>query len=226
MNIQRISETLIRCTIDNSELLYDYGIDSSAPQNEIIKAVQEHINDIVLECLEEEDVTPSSSLVKVNVVLTKDSNLILDINLDSNSEPDIFGKPFNAPALDDDMEAEDNPFCNLLKQMIDKVQNHLDAMEERNSKYYSEVIDEMSIYGFDTLDMVINFSKIIKDIEFDSTLYKFNDKYFLCLNKHMRKIDNVALEFGGTDSNYGNGFINEHGDLMIKKDAVKNLAML
>ena len=225
MDIRRISESLIRCTINKDELIYEYGIDVNFSNNEIMDSIREHINDIILKCLEEEDVVPSSSVINASITLTKNYDLILDINLDGNSKMNSFGhgKPLT-PTFGNE-ELEDNPFLNFLKDFLGAVDKKQEV-EEQKVENYDEPIDEKSIYGFDTLDMVINFSKIIKEIEIDSMLYKLDNRYFLYLDKHIKKIDNLALEFGGTNNSHQNGFINEHGDVLIKKDAIKNLATL
>ncbi len=88
------------------------------------------------------------------------------------------------------------------------------------------------IYKFDALDNVIDLSKAINsDYKGKSTLYKHDDKFYLLLNaKGYEKIDIVKLrlvldEFGEFVSTHkvAQGFLNEHGAVIVKTDVFKKL---
>ncbi len=88
------------------------------------------------------------------------------------------------------------------------------------------------IYKFDALDNVIHLSKAINsDYKGKSTLYKHDEKFYLLLNaKGYEKIDIVKLrlvldEFGEFVSTHkvAQGFLNEHGTVIVKTDVFKKL---
>ncbi len=88
------------------------------------------------------------------------------------------------------------------------------------------------IYKFDVLDNVIDLAKAINtDYKGKSTLYKHDEKFYLLLNaKGYEKIDIVKLrlvldEFGEFVSTHkvAQGFLNEHGSVIVKSDVFKKL---
>lgn len=96
--------------------------------------------------------------------------------------------------------------------------------------------DKISIYSFKTLDDVMNLSVRIKNIFHGSnTLYKYDKKYFLVVqndnindNIESDDIDTILSEYGEKHistviSKY---FLAEHGEIIVKKDAVKILSSI
>ncbi len=88
------------------------------------------------------------------------------------------------------------------------------------------------IYKFDDLDNVIDLSKALhNEFKGKSTLYKHEEKFYLLLNaKGYEKIDIVKLrlvldEFGDFVSTHkvAQGFLNEHGSIIVKTDVFKKL---
>ena len=88
------------------------------------------------------------------------------------------------------------------------------------------------IYSFKTLDNVISLSERLYNIyEGTNTLYKYQDRYFLSLQKDIKFIndlDFIVCEYGQKHisniiSKY---YLDEHGEVIIKNGAISILSTL
>lgn len=94
--------------------------------------------------------------------------------------------------------------------------------------------EEMNIYiySFETIDDIINLSCRIKDLtNILSVLYKFNDEYFLLIQEPFsvtNNIDYLLLEYGEKHVGHitGKYHLEEHGEIIIKSEALNILASL
>lgn len=103
-----------------------------------------------------------------------------------------------------------------------------------NSNSDTEEIDEENIYlySFKDFDDIISLSKRINDIyKGSSVLYKFNDKYYLVLQKSISfadEIEYIISEYG--EKNKSNSiskyYLLEHGEIIIKEKALEKLCNL
>ncbi len=107
-----------------------------------------------------------------------------------------------------------------------------DSKQNDNQKDKTILEKTEIIYKFDALDNVIDLSKAINnDYKGKSTLYKHDEKFYLLLNaKGYEKIDIVKLrllldEFGEFVSTHkiAQGYLNEHGSIILKTDVFKKL---
>ncbi len=115
--------------------------------------------------------------------------------------------------------------------------NFKDYMEETaHSTSYEEASqfnDQMLMYCFNNLDEVTSVAHRIQTLYFGSnSIYKYSDKYFLILNDNQSHNSSVSLlisvlsEFGeqGYSSDLNKNFLMEHGDVIIKENAIDILA--
>ena len=94
------------------------------------------------------------------------------------------------------------------------------------------VLSNVLVYSFRSFDDVCHLSNLIYDVYIGaSSLYKHDKQYFLTLSKSLVKIsDERALEcylseFGAKINNPSTfeGYLNEHGELLIEEQAVERL---
>ncbi len=92
--------------------------------------------------------------------------------------------------------------------------------------------EDIYIYSFKTLDNVISLSERLYNIyEGTNTLYKYQDRYFLSLQKDIKFIndlDFIVCEYGQKHisniiSKY---YLDEHGEVIIKNGAISILSTL
>lgn len=99
----------------------------------------------------------------------------------------------------------------------------------------SEPADMERLFSFDTLDTVINFAHQISGIyNGENSLYKDKDtlRYFLLMSRSAHDIKefgmvcNSALEYGNKESmSYARtAYLDEHFDVIIRKNAIQSLA--
>lgn len=108
-----------------------------------------------------------------------------------------------------------------------------DIKENLNINMNSDIeeIDEENIYlySFKNFDDIISLAKRISDIyKGSSILYKFNDKYYLVLQKSVSladEIEYIISEYG--EKNRSNSiskyYLIEHGEVIIKEKALEKL---
>ncbi len=115
--------------------------------------------------------------------------------------------------------------------------NKLSARKtEKNVKEFTEpssinTRENIIIFSFDNIDTVTDVSKRINS-KFKGTtiLYKNQSKYFLLLeNKKIEnyiELENILSEYGEKHISTGESkfYLKEHGEIIIKKDAIKILA--
>ena len=102
------------------------------------------------------------------------------------------------------------------------------SVKKKAGGVYSNIL----VYSFKTFDDVCRLADLIYDIYIgSSSLYKQDGQYFLTLSKsHVKIHDERALEcnlseFGTRVNNPATfeGYLNEHGDLLIEEQAVERL---
>lgn len=106
-----------------------------------------------------------------------------------------------------------------------------------NESYtYEKTSEEKNIiiYSFENLDLIYKISQILKNIYVPSSLYKYEDKYFLILENDSSEqevstdtLELILSEYGKKHistlvSKY---FISEHGEKIIKEDALEKLVV-
>ncbi|HHV97922.1 MAG TPA: adaptor protein MecA [Clostridiaceae bacterium] len=86
------------------------------------------------------------------------------------------------------------------------------------------------LYSFKSLDDVVEFAKILKpEFEGESYLYKLNNTYYLLLRSlkpfNYNRVEHLLNEYGRKISNISflEGYLNEYGELLIEKKALKIL---
>lgn len=102
--------------------------------------------------------------------------------------------------------------------------------EEEKQAYTLEEKD-VYIYSFKTLEDIISLSVRLDEYNGANMIYKYQDRYFLSLEKQGNfntNIENVISEYGqkhisNVISKY---YLDEHGEIIIKNDALKILSSI
>lgn len=110
-------------------------------------------------------------------------------------------------------------------------QSGLKSFEQQKDLEQSVQIDDIYIYSFRNLEDITRLSERIHfDYNGNNVLYKYQDRYFLALEKN-----NVIDDMEALISEYGQKhisnivskcYLDEHGEIIIKKDAIKILASI
>lgn len=104
------------------------------------------------------------------------------------------------------------------------------TFEEEKQSYTLEEKD-VYIYSFKTLEDIISLSIRLDEYNGANMIYKYQDRYFLSLEKQGNfntSIENVISEYGqkhvsNVISKY---YLDEHGEIIIKNDALKILSSI
>nr|WP_317358266.1 adaptor protein MecA [uncultured Tyzzerella sp.] len=101
-----------------------------------------------------------------------------------------------------------------------------------NEDIFIEDDEEIYIYSFKTLDDIISLSERLYNIyEGNNILYKYQDRYFLSLQKNnnfITNLDSIVSEYGQKHisniiSKY---YLDEHGEVIIKNNALSILSTI
>lgn len=138
-------------------------------------------------------------------------------------------------------EEEANEFINSGKSVEELIKEKFDVFKKlgeeakqnaakQNKKTVTLPKNNMLIFSFKDMDTTAKASLLIDKFNFNSVLYKRDNKFFLCLEKGKEEdFENAKVllnEFG--NEHLGNDisklFLGEHGKVIIKKDAVEVLS--
>lgn len=110
-------------------------------------------------------------------------------------------------------------------------QSGLKSFEQQKDFEQGVQIDDIYIYSFKNLEDITSLSERIHfAYDGDNMLYKYQDRYFLTLEKN-----NIIDDMEALISEYGQKhisnivskcYLDEHGEIIIKKDAIKILASI
>ena len=99
-----------------------------------------------------------------------------------------------------------------------------------NKKTRKILVPARILYSFNSLEDIVELAKALKpEFEGESYLYKLNNTYYLLLRSlkpfNYSKVEYLLNEFGNKVSNisFFEGFLNEYGNLLIEKKALKVL---
>ena len=111
-----------------------------------------------------------------------------------------------------------------LEQELLNLTNRLLETEEEDSL---EIVDDV-IYRFRDLEDVIQLAKALNDPEIDSVLYGFGENYYLYLPNSPLADNEIYshLDEYGDEMQLAYDFLEEHGKVIIKENALKILASL
>ncbi len=110
-------------------------------------------------------------------------------------------------------------------------QGSIKSFEDTNEHYLEDIYEnEIYIYSFKTLDDIISLSTRLS-IEYDgkNILYKYEDKYFLSLEKKnnmINYIEPIISEYGQkhVSNIISKHYLDEYGEIIIKNDAINILS--
>lgn len=123
---------------------------------------------------------------------------------------------------------EDDDFESIHKY----IKNRFRKSELRVKKRSRKVSSTLAIYVFDEFDDVCSVSMRLMDIFIgDSTLYKYKNNYYLVMTRNCtlenepETIDAILSEYARkvSHSSIQEGFLNEHGTVIIENDALEIL---
>lgn len=111
-----------------------------------------------------------------------------------------------------------------LEQELLNLTNRLLETEEEDSL---EIVDDV-IYRFRDLEDVIQLAKALNDPEINSVLYGFGENYYLYLPNSPLADNEIYshLDEYGDEMQLAYDFLEEHGKVIIKENALKILASL
>lgn len=232
MKIEKVSDTQIRVTLNPSDL-QDRDIKIGELAYGSMKA-QALFKDMMLKAYEdfgfETDNTP---LMIEAVPLSTNGIMIVVTKVQDASEIDEkLDAIGNRPTHKSFKEALTSSILDLKESLEDLEMLDTDSTSEEDFSSKEDLSSKEAsalLYCFDTFNDVCLVSKYIESLYFGETsLYKFNDKYFLILNKNEKANANKGIlvslldEFGkrGKSSDLHEMFLKEHGHLLIDATAV------
>lgn len=215
MKIEKISENQIKFLLTNEDLKErEIKLSELAQGSEKAQAFfRDIMTEAMLDCGFDAGNTPlmiEARPVSMDSVIIIVSKVLQDDALDNKSylmPKSLKERKFKQEDIKENIHIEQN---------LNDNQNDLD---EANAY----------IYSFKNFDDIINLSKrIINIYNSPNCLYKFNDKYFLVLQKNISfvdEIDYIILEYGeklksNTISKY---YLEEYGEVIIKDNALEKL---
>lgn len=244
MNIIKINDTLIKIILTEEELYFDYDLSiDDLLDSKQRSTVSKVLIEIVRQAADQEQITIKSGLdLKVTLQNTNEIVLMVNFNADFN-ENGLYGiAKYIAKVSVGKKDEEINDLMNnifnslhLADEDIDKVLEYLTDMnvqclEDDNIDPYQNKESLTYIIKTNTLDRCINLSKIINNAVVQSKLYKLNNEYYLEL--HIKEntdefILSVIHEYLFTNLyNMVPSFLEEHGEIIIKENAIKNLMLI
>lgn len=111
-------------------------------------------------------------------------------------------------------------------------QSGIRSFDEQKEDNFDIEEDELYIYSFKNLDDIISLSeRLSKTYDGNNILYKYQDRYFLSLQKNVsfvNDLESIVSEYGqkhisNVISKY---YLDEHGEVIIKNNALAILATL
>lgn len=245
MNIERISDNQIRCTLNKEDLLErKLNISELAYGSEKAKELFTDICKMAFkECnFETEDIPlmieaiPISHECLVLVVTKVNDPEELDVRFSNFTNPDS-QVPFAHLAPEEKNYADEVISCfeHLSELLGDPLASKfLDSIKGNDGKTSGALY---KVYSFSSLEEVIRLSSIIHKIYNGSnTLYKdsSNDIYYLVLNisehtaEEFNKVCNIVAEYGNSNrpSTTDVRFFEEHFDVIVRDKAVQVLYKL
>lgn len=240
--IKKVNDNLIVITISEEELCFDYDLyieDLVNPNKREI--ISKKLIQIVHEVSSKENISIKNGM-QLEVTLNEKHELVLTVN---------FVPEFNLNNLHGIAKYIKTAIHNKTKEEADDIMQKIFASLNLSVDKMDEVLDEMNciecedieipieeiskeellyILKTNSLDNCIELSKTINKAITESTLYKLKDEYYLVINI-LPNTDEFIL---GTSSEFlfqnlhsmSVSFLDEHGQVIIKNDAVKNLATI
>lgn len=242
MQIKKVNDNLIIITISEEELCFDYDLyieDLINPtkREEISKKLIQIVQEISLK----ENITVKNGM-QLEVTLNEKHELVLTVN---------FVPEFNLNNLHGIAKYIKTAIYNKTKEEADDIMQKIFASLNLSVEKMDEVLDEMNciecenieipiekpnseellyILKTNSLDNCIELSKIINKAITESTLYKLKDEYYLVINI-LPDTDEFIL---GTSSEFlfknlhsmSISYLDEHGKIIIEKNAVKKLSTI
>ncbi len=212
MEIERVSENQIKFILNQSDLkkrnlkIGELSYDS--------EKIQELFSEMMEQAMLEHDFNSENTPLMIEATpISADSIVIIVTKV-------------NGP---DDLEDRFNAF-NTKKDLTKlKRKLKLDSKILSSSDFNSFII-----YSFDNLGILSELCKRIIDnyVKIKSSLYKYNDRYFLALeifeitNDYELPLETLLSEYGNKhiSTSISAHFLAEHGEVLIKSDAVYILA--
>ncbi len=135
-------------------------------------------------------------------------------------------------------EAKENIFNDISKRKVAKPETEVASLQETDANVQNKAKTlniNLTIFSFDSLDTAMFATKRVpSDIEFKSSLVLSNERYYLTLetkkleDKEFEMIETRLFEYGDKHISTleSRQHLFEHGDVIIKKDALKVLSEL
>ncbi len=212
MKIERISENQIKFLLTNKDLEErEIKLSELAQGSEKAQSFfREIMTEAMLDCGFDASNTPLMiEAMPVNI------DTVMIIVSKVTKEMDINKTVSLSPKSLDERKFKQSSLKNL---------QDINLIEEEENDIY--------IYSFKSLDDVISLSNIMVDsYNGRNILYKYKDNYFLSMEKdnmNIENLDSIILEYGQKHisniiSKY---YLDEHGETIIKQDAINILANL
>lgn len=222
MKIEKISENQMKFILNQSDLTA-----RDIKFNEL-EYGSEKTQDLFHEMLEQANieygfVSESIPLVIEAIPITKDSLMVLVTKLESIPDDDhrasIFAgfKEFKESLFSEDLEAQDYSSFGTPTKPI-----------KNNTSGHSKTT--IAIYAFENINQIIDISKMINaNFSGLSSVYKYNNAYYLVLEKINNSSINFALnEYGYrySSSIKSKYHLMEHGECITKEGAVRKYASI
>lgn len=244
MKIEKISDTQIKLIMTNEELdEKDISIEGiRLSSNRTKEALNNLVRDIIIDSGMD---VPGNSFISIditNVSIDSVTFILSILNLESKSEIDalkMINDLFKGMGYGNDEEWEE--YERELKKHLSFDEN---TNDEKSVKTVTKTKDKSSVdkksfkpsesktkskpitYVFPNMEFIAKVASLFTNnkITFaDSKVYKMDTKYFLILKKKSttktEKAEVILSEFG-SKINYHEYVLEEHGELVIKKDAL------
>lgn len=242
MDIKKVSDTEIRIILNKTDM-EEKNIDIQ----EILKgssSAKDALNNLIYEAIDKVDLhVDKKNKFLLDIPFATDDSLelaltVLDINSASELEAlQAISNLFKNFGLEYDFLSELDEYDKAITKQLKSYNNVLkkDSQPDNNIKTSKTKKNKVSsrvkpiIYSFDCIEYLLKVTQffINNKITFnDSKLYKKDKKYFLLLTKKtttkMERAEAILSEYGNK-VNCHEYVLEEHGELMIKENALKIL---
>ena len=251
MQVEKKNNKLI-CTFSSEELLTDYDVDVTLPLDEWVNDIRKQISDIIGDCLDEygmsaEDISPNLTITDAKVMPpNEDDEIIIELYFHDKQKTDaantllealgkIFGASFeksetNEVVIDEEIEDYDD-YDEDYDEFDDDYEDYdggeiVCTVDDKTIYGDSPYIEESTVYGFESLKDAAVFAKNFKDAEVESMLFKKDNRYLLSASKYTDEMDMFASEYLATKDEVSYSILTEHGQCVIKENALEKLGQL
>lgn len=221
IKIERINESQIKIVLTKDDLLErDIGISELAYNSD---KAQMLLREMMEKAFEETGFEADSSPLVIEAFPISMETIVVNVSKVGSNNADT-------PKISD-----------IISRLPRFDSIHSDATADEQSRPYpkhtkSKEPHNMAVYSFKSIDDAIDASsRIVEGFKGASSFYKYNNRYFVCLQLPFKtavlkisELENILNEYGDhhVSNSVSRGFLMEHAETLINSNAVSKLASI